>query len=89
MKKNRRPIEPFSKKAVQEVSDFIEIPVAKQVLENKKCLLKLDDMWLLSWKPYIKTSLKSEAITLERSVAESYLPIIKFYRKIKAEIIPL
>lgn len=89
MKKNRRPIEPFNKRSVQEASDFIEIPVVEEVLVEKKCLLKLDDMWLRSWKPYMKTSLKSEAIKLDRSVAESYLPIIKFYRRVKAEIISL
>ena len=85
MKKNRRPFEPPTNVVAHLASDFAEVPV---VDKSNKCLLKLDDMWLKSWSPYMKTSEKSDAILLDRSVAESYLPIILFYRRIKGQIIP-
>lgn len=81
MTRKRKKTESPKKKVVQDFSDLDE------VVEKDEWLLGIGGQWLKSWKPYLKTSDKSEAIILSKAVAESYLPKIKFYRHIVAKVI--
>ena len=78
--KKKKKTEPSAKV----VQDFSELDKAVEIDEWK---IKIGDEWVKSWKPYLKTSDKSNAAAFTKKVAESYLPRIKFYRGIKGDII--
>lgn len=82
--KQEAPVISSESEVLEEVTKIEETEVVDEKAD--KFIIKLNDLWLKSFRPYLKTPNRTEAILLDLKVAESYLPLISLYRKIKGSI---
>ena len=79
--KQEAPVISSESEVLEEVTKIEETEVV-----DERVVIKLGDLWLKSFRPYLKTPDRTEAVLLDLRVAESYLPFIRLYRKIKGSI---